>query len=198
MGWAGCRVALLVYGCLCSAASAWVMAHLALSGVDTQRGLSCWFAISGRRGQPAPSPARPFTFAAQCPAEGLTYRQRLSWIVRAWPVKFVVTTKPRHAAKIDDLANPLHRVAVRHIVNVRDKDAAKRLKARLDTLLLGDSAASKLRHGWRDVDDPDVTWDLLLAEALRLLHLDGFDEAEKQRRIRRVYEKQMRGFRRRG
>lgn len=116
----------------------------------------------------------------------------------AWPVKFVVTTKPRHAAKIDDLANPLHRVAVRHMVNVRDKDAAKRLKTKLDTLLLGDSDNSKLRHGWRDVDDPDVTWDLLLAEALRQLNLDGFDEQEKQRRIRRVYEKQIRGFRRRG
>lgn len=116
----------------------------------------------------------------------------------AWPVKFVVTAKPHGAAKVDDLANPLHRVVVRHMVNVRDKEAAKRLKTRLDELLLGDSKESRLRHGWRDVDDPDVVWDLLLAEALRTLHLEGFDEGEKLRRIRRVVDKQVRGFRRRG
>ena len=116
----------------------------------------------------------------------------------AWPVKFVVTQKPRNAAKIDDLASPIHKVSVRHMVNVRDKDAAKRLKNTLDSLLLGSASASKLRHGWRDVDDPDLTWDLLLGEALRTTRLEGFDEEEKTRRIQREYDRRVSKFRRRG
>lgn len=115
-----------------------------------------------------------------------------------WPVKFVVTAKPREAHKISDFESPVHKVVVRHMVHVRDKEAAKRLKGRLDEMLLGDSRDSKLRHGWRDVDDPDVVWDLLLAEALRTLHIEGFDEAEKERRIKRVLVRQMTGFRKRG
>jgi hypothetical protein len=62
--------------------------------------------------------------------------------------------------------------------------------------LLGDSKESRLRHGWRDVEDPDVAWALLLAEAIRQVDLVAFDEDERRRRISAVYHRQLRRWRR--
>jgi len=106
-----------------------------------------------------------------------------------WPVKFATTMRPRSGAKVENLANPIHKVVVHQFVFTPSKDDAKRLRERLDSLLVGDSAESKLRHGWRDVEDPDVVWNLLLAEALRELHLDVFDEAGRQSRLKRELDR---------
>lgn len=85
----------------------------------------------------------------------------------AWPVRVSTTAKPRDVASKPDLESPLHQVKVLEMVWTPSDRHAKRLKAKLDELLLGSSEDARLRHGWRNVDDPAVIWPILLDQAVR-------------------------------
>lgn len=116
----------------------------------------------------------------------------------AWPVKITTSKKPRDAAKRSDLEQPLHELVVLDFVQVESEEHARLLKAALDELLLGTSDDNRaLRHGWRDIEqDPAIVWPVLLRQAIekltslannmrRATHFEVFDEAEKDRRVRR-------------
>ena len=158
--------------------------------------------VSGRQRRQSPLEAkveRELDIVAVCM---VCYRERVPRSFGdnegVWPVKFVVTKDHREAHKIAAYESPVHKVDTRHYVLVQGKLSGRHLKTKLDELLLGQSEVSKLRHAWRDVVDPDMVWDILLGEALRVLRLVGFDEDEKQRRIKRVVTRRVNGFRRRG
>lgn len=114
----------------------------------------------------------------------------------AWPVRIATSTKPRDVTKKPDLESPIHKVVVLDYAYCPTDKHAARLKKALDELLLGSSAENrKLRHGWRDVEDPAVVWPIILAEAIRGLEeeaarrrsssprFDVFDERERMRRL---------------
>jgi hypothetical protein len=93
------------------------------------------------------------------------------------PVRVVVTSKERTAAKDDDSAQPYHRFVVLESVHIESRAHGDRLKAALDNLLLGEQQAKdnkQPRHRFRDVvgcfDDVETRsmwWGILLAAALR-------------------------------
>lgn len=94
----------------------------------------------------------------------------------AWPVRVSTTSRPRDVAKKPDLESPLHKIVVLEMVWTPSDQHAKRLKAKLDELLLGSSSDSRLRHGWRHVDDPAVIWPILLGQAVESIReRDAFD-----------------------
>ena len=107
----------------------------------------------------------------------------------AWPVRIATTNKPRDVAKRPDLESPLHQIMVLEMVWTESDAHARRLKAKLDTLLLGTSSDNRaLRHGWRDLDnDPAIVWPILLGEALEQIRqrerIEVMGEDERVRRI---------------
>lgn len=109
----------------------------------------------------------------------------------AWPIRFATTKKPRDVAKKPDLEQPLHKVTVLEMVWTNSDRHAKRLKDALDLLLLGSGQDTKLRHGWRNVDDPATTWVELLNQALVLVNggretIDVFGQKEWERRLHKA------------
>lgn len=91
-----------------------------------------------------------------------------------WPVRVVLSRDPESAAKRPDLEQPLHELTVLEHIWVKSEAHAKRLKAALDTALVGrDAAMTTLRHAWRDCPDPSISWALLLAEAINTLRYGG-------------------------
>jgi hypothetical protein len=115
-----------------------------------------------------------------------------------WPCRITTTSKERTAAKVDDLSSPVAKVAVLECVHVESQEHARRLKAALDQMLLGEvkfQGNESLRHSWRDCngfwhdeDTRGMWWGIVLAAALREVKkqarkFDVFDGDEKQRRI---------------
>lgn len=104
----------------------------------------------------------------------------------AWPVRVGVTQDPdAYAARVDLEAGSLHEHAALAWVWTPSRTHANRLKARLDELLLGSEEKRRLRHTWRDVNDPEIDWPILLGEALRGARIDVFDDDERMRRTLR-------------
>lgn len=115
-----------------------------------------------------------------------------------WPCRITTTAKERTAAKDDDLSSPLAKVVVLESVNVETQEHAKRLKAAIDKMLLGEireQGNDPLRHSWRDCQGcwhdehtRGMWWGIILDAALREVkrnarRFDVFDESEKERRI---------------
>jgi len=113
-------------------------------------------------------------------------------------VQFVTSAKPKASARAHDRGNPYHRVVVLESIWTLSSHHAQALKTKLDGLLLGNRADAKLRHGWREVDDPVVMWGVLLAQAVREIDAEVFDDHGHALRIRRVYERRARGIKGRG
>lgn len=98
-----------------------------------------------------------------------------------WPVKVVTSTKEMMAAERSDLESPVHRVIVLEYVLVATAEHAKRLKAALDEVLLGEQEGQMngaCRHRWRncvgcfeenDEHQRALWWSIVLDEAQRLL-----------------------------
>lgn len=98
-----------------------------------------------------------------------------------WPVKIAVSKKEVTAAARTDLESPHVGVIVLEYVLVPSEAHAKRLKEKLDEVLLGEQEGQQndsLRHKWRDViglfDDGDdhqraMWWGIVVEEARRLL-----------------------------
>jgi hypothetical protein len=110
-----------------------------------------------------------------------------------WPMRFMLTAKPRASAGPDDRASPYYKIVLHEFVYVEGRERGRALIRQLDSLLLGDNSKAKLRHGWREVDDPQVVWGVLLGEALRAIK--AYDEDAKQAKIRERYERQVRALR---
>lgn len=98
-----------------------------------------------------------------------------------WPMKIAVSKKEMVAAARTDLESPHVGVIVLEYVLVPSEVHAKRLKEKLDEVLLGEQEGQQndaLRHKWRDcngifdVDDDHqraVWWGLIVEEARRML-----------------------------
>lgn len=70
-------------------------------------------------------------------------------------------------------------------VRVIDSRHGAELRATLMERLLGSSDA--LDHGWRDIDEPDIVWPILLADAMRELnYTDGRHVISELEHIKRV------------
>lgn len=70
------------------------------------------------------------------------------------PVRIVVTLRERGAAKEIDLAQPYAKFEVLEFIKVESRAHAERMKAAIDTMLLGAQAANENdqpRHSFRDV-----------------------------------------------
>jgi hypothetical protein len=107
----------------------------------------------------------------------------------AWPVRVATSTNPDDLARKPDQENPLHKVIVHEFVWVESDAHARRLKARMEALLLGSGEA--LRFSWRDCDDPLALWPILLRQALEELDMESFDDRE---RIRRASARALKGL----
>lgn len=116
----------------------------------------------------------------------------------ALPVRIVVTTKDRTAAKDDDLAQPYHRFIVLEKVHVETREHGDRLKAAIDQQLVGaqrEQDNDQPRHSFRDVfgcfDDENTRsmwWGILIDAALREVkrqarRFEVFDGNQKNQRI---------------
>lgn len=85
----------------------------------------------------------------------------------AWPVRVGTTRDPKaYAERADYEAG--HTVAYVPLAWVwtLSQRHALRLKARLDELLLGSAEEHRMRHAWRDINDPEVDWPVLLEDAV--------------------------------
>ena len=106
-----------------------------------------------------------------------------------WPVKVTTSRDPASAAKRPDLEQPLHSLVCLEYVWTASDAHARRLKAALDTMLVGeDEAMTSLRHSWRDCADPAIAWGVLLSDALRALRekgeiIEAFSEDMKVQKI---------------
>lgn len=113
----------------------------------------------------------------------------------AHPVRVATTNKPAKVAVRPDLESPLWEIKLLEFVWTPSDMHAKRLKGKLDTLLLGTSTNERgLRHGWRDLDtEPAIVWPILLAEALRdIRRREAFEIFTEEQRLEKVSGK-MRG-----
>lgn len=98
-----------------------------------------------------------------------------------WPVRIAVSRKEMMAAERSDIESPHVKVVVLEYVLVPTEVHAKRLKEKLDDVLMGEQESqlnASLRHRWRDVrgcfEEKDehsraIWWALVLEEAQRLL-----------------------------
>lgn len=86
----------------------------------------------------------------------------------AWPVRIATSNNPTKVAIRPDLESPIWEIRVLEMVWCPSDAHAKRLKTKLDTLLLGSTTDNRgLRHGWRDLPaEPEIVWPVLLGEAL--------------------------------
>jgi hypothetical protein len=85
-----------------------------------------------------------------------------------WPCRLVATKEPRNVHKKPDTEAPIVPIKVWNYVWTRTDFHAKRLKDRMEALLLGESdEAQALRHSWIDVEEPEIVWGLLLPRALK-------------------------------
>jgi len=100
-----------------------------------------------------------------------------------WPGRVGITRDPDEYTRRMDLEQ-VHEHASLEIVWTESHRHALRLKARLDVLLLGESEINRIRHGWRDLEDPDITWPILLGQAL--------DEIREGGEAVEVFSEQMR------
>ena len=82
-----------------------------------------------------------------------------------WPGRVGITRDPKEYARRIDLEQSHEHVAL-EVVWTESHRHALRLKAKLDVLLLGEAEINRIRHGWRDLDDPEITWPILLGQAL--------------------------------
>lgn len=129
-----------------------------------------------------------------------------------WPVRIASVKDPKSTLKNGDLWMSQYSLHLLGLVWTRSAADAKRLHEALDRLLLGDEPAAdpvgyrhnggpaidpppnlrRLRHAWRSLqNEPEITWPILLTEALREINRRGeqievFDDVERQRRIRAV------------
>jgi hypothetical protein len=105
------------------------------------------------------------------------------------PCRVAVTNNPKKVATRPDLESPLHEIKVLELVWCPSDRHAKRLKEKLDTLLLGTADNELgLRHGWRDLDNEvAIVWPILLAEALRDIRrreeIDVYSDEERLEKI---------------
>lgn len=84
-----------------------------------------------------------------------------------WPCRIVATKSPRDVHKKPDTESPVVAIKLWAYVWTRSEFHAKRLKDRMEALLLGETEnAPALRHSWIDVEAPEITWGLLLPKAI--------------------------------
>lgn len=113
----------------------------------------------------------------------------------AWPVRISTTNKPARVAARPDIESPLWEIKLLEFVWTPSDRHAKRLKEKLDTLLLGTTENMRgLRHGWRDLDaEPEIVWPILLEQALRdIRRREEFEIFTEEQRLEKVSGK-MRG-----
>jgi hypothetical protein len=109
----------------------------------------------------------------------------------ACAVAVVWSRDPVNAAVIKDRAQPTHRIESLVWVWTPTEAHAKRLKAALDTCLLGDEPdMRRMRNGFRDVPEWEIAWPLLLLDALETLRQRGeaietFSDEMKVHRVMR-------------
>lgn len=97
----------------------------------------------------------------------------------AVPVRVVTAKKDRTAAEKYDASQPIHRCEVLERVAVDTEEHAKRLKAAIDTILMGEVEAQRndeLRKQWVDVHGcfdgeygRGIWWGIVLDQALGLV-----------------------------
>jgi hypothetical protein len=146
---------------------------------------------SRRQGRAARAAAVKLDYVAVCM---IGYSERVPRYMGdnlgVWPIRFATTKKPREIWKKTDLEQPLHKVSVLEMVWTESDRHAKRLKDALDLLLLGSSEDAQLRHGWRNVDNPETAWIELLNQALILVNgretVNVFGQKEWDRRHQRA------------
>lgn len=109
----------------------------------------------------------------------------------ACPVEVSYSRNPTNAAKVGDRWQPIHQMEVLRWVWTPSEAHAKRLKAALDTCLLGDDPdMRRMRNGFRDIPEWEVAWPILLQEAVETLRRRGetvetFSDEMKVHRILR-------------
>ena len=98
-----------------------------------------------------------------------------------WPVRIAISKREMMAAERSDIESPHVKVVVLEYVLVPTEVHAKRLKEKLDEVLLGEQESQQndsLRHKWRDCrgcfEEGDehqraMWWALVLEESQRLL-----------------------------
>lgn len=92
----------------------------------------------------------------------------------ACPVEVTYSRDPENAAKVKDRSQPIHQMEVLRWVWTPSEAHAKRLKAALDTCLLGeDPDMRRMRNGFRDVPEWEIAWPILLGDALETLRQRG-------------------------
>lgn len=117
----------------------------------------------------------------------------------ACPVEVVWSRDPENAAKTKDRAQPIHKMEVLRWVWTPSEAHAKRLKAALDTCLLGDDPdMRRMRNGFRDVPEWEVAWPILLQEAVETLRrrretIETFSDEMKVHRILRHARRRLTG-----
>jgi hypothetical protein len=107
----------------------------------------------------------------------------------ACPVEVVWSRDPENAAKTKDRAQPIHKMEVLCWVWTPSEAHAKRLKAALDTCLLGDDPdMRRMRNGFRDVPEWEVAWPILLQEAVEILRARGetVETFSEEMRVHRI------------
>jgi hypothetical protein len=109
-----------------------------------------------------------------------------------WPVRVIATKEPRSVHKKPDTESPVVAIKTWAYVWTRSDFHAKRLKDRMEALLLGESEeAQALRHSWIDVEEPELVWALLLPKAIadirkREREFNVWNEMEYRAVIRRM------------
>jgi hypothetical protein len=102
-------------------------------------------------------------------------------------VRVAASSDPEGYLRRHQIEHGVHRRQIVALVWTESAAHAKRLKDKLDELLAGTAAG--LLGNWRDIDgDPDVTWQILLAQALREIEARGetievFGEQERLARV---------------
>jgi len=115
------------------------------------------------------------------------------------PVSVRISRDPVNAAKRADLEHAVHALSVLEYVWTATDAHARRLKAALDTRVIGqDAAMSTLRHSWRDLPEWQVAWPILLGDAIQDLHANGetievFTDEMKVHKIVRHARARLRG-----
>lgn len=113
------------------------------------------------------------------------------------PVWVRASRSPADAAKEFDKSSPIHPVVVLAYVWTRSDADARRLKAALDLRIIGDDPEmTVLRHWWRDLPEWEVSWPILLQDAMSDLREGGekIEVFSDEMRAQRIINHMQRGM----
>lgn len=114
-------------------------------------------------------------------------------------VRVAASSDPEGYLRRHQIEHGVHKRQIVALVWTESAAHAKRLKDKLDSLLTGTTEG--LLGNWRDIEgDPDVTWQILLAQALREIEERGetievFGEAERLARVAEAANRRLPGRR---